>query len=80
MSKHYIVSEDRLRDLLMAEARLDVLEWDGVDNWEWYMEGRVRYIAACLDISEEEVEERDLNFSDVVEVGLCEFDEYKIFN
>ena len=78
MSKQYIVSEDRLRDLLMSEARLDCLEWDGVDNWEWYMEGRDRYIAACLDISEEEVEEKELEFDDVVEAALTEFSIYML--
>ena len=25
--------------LLQAKLKLDILECDGVDNWEWYMEG-----------------------------------------
>ena len=37
--KQYIVSESRLKYLLETEARMIVLEQDGVDNWEWYMEG-----------------------------------------
>ena len=36
----YIVSKERLLELLKAENELNVLEGDGVDNWTWYMEGR----------------------------------------
>lgn len=34
--KRYIVSESRLRELLVAEMTCDMNERDGVDNWGWY--------------------------------------------
>lgn len=33
---NYIISEERLRELLEEEARYIALESGGVDNWEWY--------------------------------------------
>ena len=36
--KYYYVSESTLRRLLDSEARLTILERDGVDNWTWHME------------------------------------------
>lgn len=74
--KNYIVSEERLLELLEAEARLNCLEWDGVDNWEWYMESRDRFIADCLEISKEKVIEEDLSFIDVAKAELSNFQEF----
>lgn len=34
--KRYIVSESRLRELLVAEMTCAMNERDGVDNWGWY--------------------------------------------
>lgn len=34
--KRYVVSESRLRELLVAEMTCDMNERDGVDNWGWY--------------------------------------------
>jgi hypothetical protein len=76
MSKSYIVSEERLLELLEAENTLRCLEWDGVDNWIWYMEGRTRYIADALCISEDEIRERDLDFIDVAKAELNDFQEF----
>lgn len=76
MSKSYIVSEERLLELLEAENTLCCLEWDGVDNWTWYMEGRGRYIADALCISEDEVRERNLDFIDVAKAELNDFQEF----
>ena len=76
MSKSYIVSEERLLDLLKAENTLRCLEWDGVDNWTWYMEGRSRYIADAFCISEDEVRERELDFIDVAKAELNDFQEF----
>ena len=77
MSKHYIISEERLLELLEAEATLDCLEWDGVDNWEWYMESRKRFIAESLCISEDHVRENDLDFIDVAKAELADFIELR---
>ena len=38
--KYYKISEEELLELLADSLRLLVLDADGVDNWEWYMEGR----------------------------------------
>ena len=70
----YIISEERLLELLEAEARLLCLEQDGVDNWTWYMEGRKRFIADALNISEEKVEDNDFDFADVAQADLADFE------
>lgn len=75
MSKSYVVSEERLLELLEAEATLRCLEWDGVDNWTWYMESCNSFIADALCISESHVRENNLGFIDVARAGLAEFQE-----
>ena len=42
--KYYLIEENRLKELLESEARLDALEWGGVDNWEWYGESLSQYL------------------------------------
>ena len=74
--KSYIISEERLLELLEAENTLRCLEWDGVDNWSWYMESRRRYIAEAFGISEDKVREEDLDFIDVAKAELNEFQEF----
>ena len=76
MSKMYIVPEERLLELLEAEARLQCLEQDGVDNWSWYMEGKTHFLAECLNLTEEEIEENEVDFSNLAEIGLEEFQKY----
>ena len=75
-SKMCLINEARLTELLEAEAKLQCLEQDGVDNWEWYMEGRKRFIAEALFISETEVEDRDLDFEDLVKIDIQGYEEY----
>ena len=76
MSKSYIVPEERLLELLEAENTLRCLEWDGVDNWIWYMESRRRYIADALCISEDKVREENLDFIYVAKAELNDFQEF----
>ena len=71
MSKNYIISEERLLELLEAEARLNCRERDGVDNWWFYMKGRGEYIAEALSIPVEEAE--DMDFEDVARAALEDF-------
>lgn len=73
--RYFKIDEERLLELLENEARLQCLENDGVDNWMWYMEGRKRFIADALEITEEEVEERNLDFKDLAKADLTEFKE-----
>ena len=71
--KNYIISEEELLELLESRARLSCLEQDGVDNWTWYMEGRIEFIANALEISMEEAE--DMDFIDVAREDLKYFQE-----
>lgn len=73
--KKYIITEERLLELLEAENRLYCLEWDGVDNWSWYMESRDRYIAEALGKTEKEVDEECLDFEDVARAELADYQE-----
>ena len=75
-TKRYLVSKERLLELLEAEAMLACLEQDGVNNWSWYMEGRVRFIAEALNIKEDEVYENDLDFIDVAKADLADFQQF----
>ena len=75
MSKNYIISETRLLELLEAEAELECLGAAGVDNWWGYCENRDEYIASALGIDVQEVEEKDLEFTDVAAAAIAEFTE-----
>ena len=40
----YLISEDKLIELLTAQHELNCLIEAGVDNWSWYMTNRQEYI------------------------------------
>ena len=48
MSKQYLIDEDTLKELLCDSFRLAVLEKDGVDCWQWYMESEKELLADCI--------------------------------
>jgi hypothetical protein len=60
--KYYKVSEEELLQLLEDSLKLMVLERDGVDNWEWYMEGR----SECM----QEWYKEDLDFTEAAQRDL----------
>ena len=66
--KYYKISEEELLDLLADGLKLSVLDRDGVDNWEWYMEGKKDFMIEQFgeNLSFEEAAQRDLEkcFSD----------------
>lgn len=66
--KYYKVPEDQLIELIADNLRLSILETDGVDNWEWYMESRKELITEFYgeDIGFEEAAMRDLKFYEEV--------------
>ena len=68
--KHYVIDEETLLELLQDSARLACLEWDGVHNWEWYMESRLEFVAEMLGISADEVYEQRLSFDDIAKSQL----------
>lgn len=73
---NYIVSKERLLELLKAESVLNVLEGDGVDNWTWYMEGRRQYLKEGAEIYGVNIDENeDFDFEDLAELALQDFEE-----
>lgn len=66
--KYYKVPEDDLAQLISDSIKLSILEIDGVDNWEWYMESRKDLITKYYgeDIDFEEAAIRDLKYYEEV--------------
>ena len=74
---NYIVSKERLLELLKAEDKLNVLEGDGVDNWTWYMEGRRQYLKEGAEMYGVNIDENeDFDFEDLAELALQDFEEF----
>ena len=74
---NYIVSKERLLELLKAEDKLTVLEGDGVDNWTWYMEGRRQYLKEGAEIYGVNIDDNeDFDFEDLAELALQDFEEF----
>lgn len=72
----YIVSKERLLELLKAENELNVLEGDGVDNWTWYMEGRRQYLKEGAEMYGVNIDDNeDFDFEDLAELDLQNFEE-----
>lgn len=46
--KYYLVSAERLNELVSRDLRLEALERGGVDNWSWYGTGDVDFIKEIL--------------------------------
>lgn len=73
----YIVSKERLLELLKAENELNVLEGDGVDNWTWYMKGRRQYLKEGAEMYGVNIDENeDFDFEDLAELDLQNFEEF----
>ena len=74
---NYIVSKERLLELLKAENELNVLEGDGVDNWTWYMEGRRQYLKEGAELYGVNIDDNeDFDFEDLAELDLQNFEEF----
>ena len=74
---NYIVSKERLLELLKAESILNVFEADGVDNWTWYMEGRRKYLKEGAEIYGVNIDDNeDFDFEDLAELALQDFEEF----
>lgn len=83
MPKYYVIAEPELRDLLKNDLELGHLEAGGVDNWEWYGEGRRQYLeeVASAFLSKEEIDkEEDLDEGFVAELILQNFKTVEEFN
>ena len=86
--KYRLVPEEELLDLLRDSHRLACLDWDGVDNWHGYMEGREDYIAMCLKETKQYkdmnknlikgiVYAKDIDFQDLAEIDI---EAYSVIN
>ncbi len=74
---NYIVSKERLLELLKAENKLNVLEGDGVDNWHGYMEGRRQYLKESAEMYDVNIDENEnFDFEDLAELALQDFEEF----
>lgn len=67
--KYYKISEDDLRDFLVDSLELDMLNWDGVDNWTWYGESYRKLIKEYIPDADE-----DTDFSDVATLLLKNYE------
>lgn len=76
MSNVYLVTEERLLELLEAELKLICLERDGVDNWEWYMEGAACYLSEILNLPIDQIREYDYEFVDAANCSLKSFQKF----
>ena len=74
MEIKYIISEKRLLQLLEAEARLDALEYGGVDNWEWYSDSLGDYLKNYCDWNK--IITTNYDYEQLAIDGLEEFYEY----
>lgn len=74
---NYIISKERLLELLKAESVLNVLEGDGVDNWTWYMEGRRQYLEEGAETYGVNIDDNeDFDFEDLAKLALQDFEEF----
>ena len=72
---NYIISKERLLELLKAENELNVLEGDGVDNWTWYMKGRRQYLKEGAEMYGVNIDDNeDFDFEDLAELDLQNFE------
>ena len=65
MTKKYIVPENLFLELLEAKAYAECLDEQGVDNWSWFMENRIEFVARELELPEAVVEEESFGLKDV---------------
>lgn len=75
MMKYYLIEESRLKQLLESEARLDALEWGGVDNWEWYGESLSQYLDEYCEWNG--INRARYDFSQLAAEDLSGYMEYK---
>lgn len=74
MEKYYKISESELLDLLEAALENNMLQTDGVDNWEWYGESRKVIIKEYFPNKDEE-ELRNYSFKNCAELILKDYEE-----
>ena len=74
----YLISEDKLIELLTAQHELNCLVEAGVDNWSWYMVNREDYIMNHMKNIPENPEDFDFDFDDCATDDLINFTKVEI--
>ena len=67
--RYYKISEDKLKKLLEDYLELSMLNWDGVDNFEWYGASRRELIKEYIPDAD-----KDTDFSDVTTLLLKDYE------
>lgn len=73
--KQYIISEERLRELLYDHYILDCLYEAGIDNWNGFMINKTEYINNALGEYNLENFDKNCDFDDIVNIDLTEYKE-----
>ena len=74
----YLISEDKLIELLAAQHELNCLEEAGVDNWSWYMINRQEYIEKHIGTLSDDPDAFDFDFDDCATNDLINFTKVEI--
>lgn len=71
----YIISEERLKELLIKELKLEELYAGGVNNWEWYGAGDDLFLIDCVNgrVPEEEIPD-DIDEEFIVNLDLKDYE------
>lgn len=67
--KYRLVPEDKLFKLLRDSHELSCLNWDGVDDWEWYLHSFDEYIATHL---KETKQYKDRPIKELIDITIDE--------
>ena len=72
LDKFYLVEEKELVDLIATYYKMEMLERDGVDNWEWYGESCKNILKERFpDATEGDLE--DMDFYDCARADLKDY-------
>lgn len=73
--KQYIIHESQLLRLLASRAKLNALEWGGVDNWSMYGYSINKYLTEWILENRLPIDE-DYDFEDVAKSQLHNYEIY----
>ena len=74
--RYYKISEEQLRNLIIADAMLQALESGGVDNWCWYSESKQEYLDDYFSMNDAQwFEENNLSFDMLADIEIERFEE-----
>ena len=70
--RQFVLTEYELRELLMGYLQWRMVEYDGVDNWEWYGASKNEVIHNFHPDhpTEDEIYDNDIHFKETVQAML----------